>query len=236
MRPTHLLKTFALLCATASVAFAQSPSIAPTAPSLNSPASGTTTTTTSPATTTTTSAMPSESEMMKQMMELAKLNENHKLLASMDGTWTFVVKMWMNGDTTAKPQESKGTAVRKSIMGGRYVTMEVKGKMQMPDEKGKMKDMDFNGMAWEAYDNAKQKFVATWIDNMGTGIMMMEGTYDAASKTLTSTGEFQMTPTMSMKIREALKMPDKDHMNLEWFENRGGKEVKTMEINYTRGK
>lgn len=180
--------------------------------------------------------MPSEAEMMKMMMEMSKLNENHKLLASTEGTWSFVVKSWMNGDTTAKPQESKGTAVRKSVMGGRYVTMEVKGKMQVPDEKGKMKDMDFNGMAWDAYDNVKQKFVSTWIDNMGTGIMMMEGTYDAASKSLTYTGQFQMTPTMAMKIREVLKMTDKDHMTLEWFEDRGGKEVKTMEINYTRGK
>src|ERR1043166_8813912 len=136
MRPTTLLKSFTILAATASIAFAQAPSIAPTAPSLNSPASGTTTTTTTaPATTTssTSSSMPNEAEMTKQMIEMGKLNENHKLLASMDGNWTFVVKMWMNGDTSAKPQESKGTAVRKTIMGGRYVTMEVKGKMQMPD-------------------------------------------------------------------------------------------------------
>lgn len=178
--------------------------------------------------------MPSEAEMMKQMMEMAKLNDNHKLLASTEGTWSFVVKSWMNGDTTAKPQESKGTAVRKSIMGGRYVTMDVKGKMQMPDEKGKMKDMDFNGMGWDGYDNAKQKFVSAWVDSMGTGIMMSEGTYDAASKTLTYTGQFQMTPTMTMKIREVLKMTDKDHMVFEWFEDRGGKEMKTMQIDYTR--
>ena len=58
--------------------------------------------------------------MMKQMMELAKLNDNHKLLASLDGTWSFVVKMWMDGDTSKKANESKGTAVRKSIMDGRF--------------------------------------------------------------------------------------------------------------------
>src|SRR5881275_2803082 len=51
---------------------------------------------------------------MQQMMEMSKLNENHKLLSSGDGTWDYIVKMWMDGDTSKKPQESKGTAVRKS--------------------------------------------------------------------------------------------------------------------------
>jgi hypothetical protein len=180
--------------------------------------------------------MPSEAEMMKMMMELSKLNENHKLLASLDGTWNFVTKFWMNGDPTSKPDESKGVATRKSLMDGRYFQMDVKGKMQMPGPDGKPKDMDFVGMALEGYDNAKQKFTAIWLDNMGTGIMMTEGTYDAATKTFTHTGEFQMSSTMKQKIREVIKLTDKDHMLFEWYEDRGGKEVKTMEINYTRAK
>src|SRR5436190_4414519 len=82
MRPTTLL--FTTLFATASLAVAQTPSAAPKAPTTTSPAAATTTTTaSSPATTTstTTSTAPSADEM-KQMMELAKLNDNHKLLAS----------------------------------------------------------------------------------------------------------------------------------------------------------
>ena len=171
---------------------------------------------------------------MKQMMEMAKLNENHKLLTSLDGTWTFVNKMWMNGDTSSKPQESKGTAVRKSMMGGRFVTMDVSGKFQMPDANGKMKEMEFKGQGLDAYDNAKQKFVSTWVDNMGTGIMTSEGNYDPSTKTLTYTGEYQMTPTMKQQIKEVIKLTDKDHMVFEWYENRGGTETKTMQIDYTR--
>lgn len=204
-----------------SPAFAQSP--APSAPSSTSAASAT-------------GGQPSEAEMMKQMMEMAKLNENHKLLAGLDGNWDYTVKMWMNGDPTSKPDVSKGTAVRKSVMGGRFFTMEVNGKMQMPGADGKMMDMDFHGMGTEGYDNAKKKFVGTWTDSMGTGIMMSEGDYDAASKTFTYTGEFEMLPGMKQKIRETLKLTDNDHMSFEWFENRGGKEAKTMQIDYTRKK
>ncbi|PYJ33198.1 MAG: hypothetical protein DME79_06910 [Verrucomicrobia bacterium] len=177
---------------------------------------------------------PNPQEMMKQMMELSKLNENHKLLSSLDGNWNFAIKMWMNPDPNAPAQESKGTATRKSIMGGRYVTMDVTGKMQMPGEDGKMKDMQFKGMGLEGYDNLKKKFVASWVDNMGTGIQFSEGTYDPATKSFTYTSEMEPAPGMKMPVREVIKIADNNHMSLEWYENHGGQEKKTMEIAYTR--
>lgn len=179
---------------------------------------------------------PNEAEMMKQMMELSKLGENHKLLKDLNGTWSFTVKMWMNGDPNSKPQVSKGTAVRKSVMDGRYVAMDVTGKMQVPGPDGKMKDMTFKGMGTEGYDNVKKKFVGSWMDNMGTGIMTSEGDYDPATKTFTFTGEIEAIPGMKQNIREVLKVTDKNHMTFEWYETRGGQEMKTMQIDYTRSK
>ncbi len=149
---------------------------------------------------------PNPQEMMKQMMELSKLNENHKLLSSLDGNWNFAIKMWMNPD----------------------------GKMQMPGEDGKPKDMQFKGMGLEGYDNLKKKFVASWVDNMGTGIQFSEGTYDPATKSFTYTSEMEPAPGMKMPVREVIKIADNNHMSLEWYENHGGQEKKTMEIAYTR--
>ena len=181
-------------------------------------------------------AVPNQADMMKQMMDLSKLNENHKLLASLDGSWNYTIKFWMNPDPNAKPEESKGTAVRKSIMDGRYVVMDVTGKMQMLGPDGKMKDVTFKGMGLEGYDNVKKKFVESWVDNMGTGIEAAEGTYDPGTKTFTYTAEIEPMPGMKQQARELVKLGDKDHMTLEWFENQGGQEHKTMEINYTRKK
>jgi hypothetical protein len=185
---------------------------------------------------TTPASQMNEAEMMKQMMEMSKLNENHKLLASMVGSWSYTIKMWMNPDPNAKPQESKGTAVRKSLWDGRYFVFDVTGKMQMPESDGKMKEMMFKGMSIEGYDNVKNKFVSTWIDNMGTGIVMAEGTYDPATKTLTYMSEFEPMPGMKQQIREVVKIVDKDHHIFEWYEDRAGQEAKTMENSYTRKK
>ena len=175
--------------------------------------------------------MPS-AEDMKLMMEMGKLNENHKMLADTAGTWSYVVKMWM--DPKGAPTESKGTAVRKAVMDGRYVTGDYTGTFKMPGADGKMKDMNFKGMSMDAYDNAKKKFVSGWVDNMGTGIMITEGTYDASTKSITYTGEFEMAPGMKSKVREVVKFTDKTHMSMEYFEDRGQGEAKSMEINYTK--
>src|SRR6478752_5085216 len=118
MRPKTLLITFTALGVTASAVFAQSPAAERKAPA-PSPA-----TAMSPATTTSspakapsspaasTATMPSADEM-KQMMEMSKLNENHKILAATAGTFSYVVKMYM--DPSGKPSESTGTATRKTI-------------------------------------------------------------------------------------------------------------------------
>jgi hypothetical protein len=178
------------------------------------------------------SGQPSESEMMAMMTELAKPGENHKMLAQGVGEWTYKVKMYMSPG--AEPMESSGTASTKAIMDGRFFVSNHSGKFQMPGPDGKMMDMNFKGMAVEGYDNAKKKFVSSWIDNMGTGIMNIEGTYDAGTKTFTFTAELEMMPGMKTKIRELIKIVDKDHHTMEWYEDRGGTEVKTMEIAYTR--
>ncbi len=184
----------------------------------------------------TSTAETGEAEMMNQMMEMSKLGENHKLLATLAGTWTYTVKFWMNPDPNAKPQESKGTAVRKPLWDGRYFILDIAGKMQVPGPGGKMQEKTFKGMGIEGYDNAQQKFVSAWMDNFGTGIVMAGGAYDSSTKTFNYTGEYEPAPGMKEQFREVVKIIDKDHHTLQWYENRDGKEVKTMQIDYTRKK
>jgi Protein of unknown function (DUF1579) len=226
---THIISaliTPVALSVIASVASAQTPAPQPSTPptSLTSPAVS------APATTT---ASPNEAEMMKQMMELAKLNDNHKLLADFAGSWSTSVKMMEPGK---EPTVSKGSVTYKSIMNGRYVIGDHTGSMKMPGADGKMKDFTFKGMSTDGYDNVKQKFTSSWMDNMGTGILMFEGTYDPATKTFTYTGEMEVVPGMKIPVRSVVKVTDKNHRTFEWYENRGGQEMKTLEIDYTRKK
>ncbi|MGO8677268.1 MAG: DUF1579 domain-containing protein [Limisphaerales bacterium] len=175
---------------------------------------------------------PSDAEMMAMMMEFAKPGENHKHLQELVGTWSYAVKWWMSPD--APPMESTGTTVSRSVMDGRYVISEHTGSMRMPGDNGKMMDMAFKGMAVEGYDNVKKRYVSSWIDNMGTGIMLSEGTYEPATKTLTYLAEYEVMPGVKTKARQVIKHLDKDHHTMEYFQDRGGKEIKVMEISYSR--
>ena len=175
---------------------------------------------------------PSEAEMMATMMELGKPSEHHRILQGGLGTWTYTLKAWM--DPSAPPTESSGTMTAKSVYGGRYFTSEHDGRFPMPGPDGKIQNMEFKGTATEGYDNAKKKYFSTWIDNMSTGIMVMEGTYDPTTTTITYTGEYEPMPGMKTKARQTVKIVDHLHRTVEMFETRGDKEVKVMEIQYTR--
>jgi Protein of unknown function (DUF1579) len=223
---TRIISALIAPVAISLIASAQTPAPQPSMP----PTSATSAADSAPATTT---ASPNEAEMMKQMMELAKLNDNHKLLADLAGSWSTSVKMMEPGK---EPTVSKGSVTYKSIMNGRYVAGDHTGSMKMPGADGKMKDFTFKGMSLDGYDNVKQKFVSSWVDNMGTGIYTFEGTYDPATKTFTYTGEMEMMPGMKTPVRSVVKITDKNHRTFEWYEKRGGQEMKTLEINYARKK
>jgi len=176
-------------------------------------------------------AAPQMSAQDKAMMEafekMAAVGQNHKLLEYMLGDWTTVAKMWMQPG--APPSESLGSCTSKSAMGGRYVVSEYKGMMM-----GK----PFEGLATTGYDNTTGKFVATWRDDMSTGIMLTTGSYDPAAKSFTYWSEAPdpMQPKVMVKVREVFKVVDKDKHLMEWYETRDGKEAKTMEVTYTRKK
>ena len=133
-------------------------------------------------------AKPDDAQMMAMMMDLAKPGENHKILEESVGSWTYTTKFWMSADTNTPPMESSGTAVHKANHGRTLFPIRSHGQdAGMPGADGKMMDMDFHGMEIDGFDNVKKKFVSSWVDNMGTGIMLSEGTYDPATKTITYT-------------------------------------------------
>ncbi|HEY3270249.1 MAG TPA: DUF1579 domain-containing protein [Geothrix sp.] len=165
--------------------------------------------------------------MMEAWQKAATPGSNHQLLAGLTGQWTFATKMWMEPGTP--PETSTGSAVYTSLMDGRFIQGEYKGTFG---------GMAFQGLGLTGYDNVARHFTATWADNMGTAIMLMTGTYDPASRTFTYKGDMDdvMKPGKKVKVRQTVKILSDDSHVMEWYESRRGKEIKTMEITYTRQK
>ena len=169
-----------------------------------------------------------DSTAMKNWMAYATLGEPHKMLAKSNGTWIGAVTMWMNPDSL--PSTSTMTMVNKMVMDGRY---------QVSEAKGNMMGMPFHGMSTTGYDNHKKVFMSTWIDNMGTGVMKMEGPWDEATKSLTLTGKMIDPSTgRECEFKEVYKIIDDNNQVMEMYgpDPRTGKQFKNMEIKLTRKK
>jgi len=160
---------------------------------------------------------------MQAMIAYATPGDAHKMLAKSAGTWSATVTFWMPG---AAAMTSKAEATNEMIMGGRYLQSR---------DKGTVMGQPFEGVGVTGYDNAKKVYVNTWIDNFGTGIMTLTGTWDDASKSITFTGSMVDPVTgKDTPIREVLKMVDDNTQVMSMYYMVEGKDFKSMEITYTR--
>lgn len=120
-----------------------------------------------------------QAQMMKAWEDFATPGDMHKWMAKGAGSWSCdSVAQWM--DPAAPPTYSKASSNEKMIMNGLYSEGEFSSNMM---------GMPMTGKSITGYDKVKKKFVSTWIDNMGSGIVRMEGSYDEATKTLNMSGK-----------------------------------------------
>ena len=166
-----------------------------------------------------------QDEMMKAWAAYMTPGEMHALLAKTEGEWDTDMSMWM--DPSGQPMKASGVSTNKMIMGGRY---------QQSSYKGNIMGQPMEGQGTTGYDNSRKVFESTWIDNMGTGIMKAEGTYDPATKTLVLKGKQQDFSTgKEMPFREVMKfIDDNTHIMEMYITPAGGQEFKSMEIKFTR--
>lgn len=168
---------------------------------------------------------PEEQMMMQKWQAYMTPGEPHAHMAWMVGTWDYTTRMWQQPGMP--PQESTGTARFEAIMGGRYIAQHASGPFM---------GQTFNGMGLSGYDNMTKKYLSMWIDNMGTGIMMSEGTCEG--KVCTYYGE---APDVMLgkykRVKSVSREISDDEMALEMYDTGpDGKEWKNFEILYHRRK
>ncbi|MCX8104639.1 MAG: DUF1579 domain-containing protein [Ignavibacterium album] len=165
-----------------------------------------------------------QDEQMKIWMDYMTPGPMHEMMAKHTGTWKMVSKMWM--DPNAEPMVSEGTVDAEMILGGRYLKMVAKFPMM---------GMQTEGWMLEAYDNGKKEFINVWIDNMGTGVAISNGKFDETTKSIIYHGKMYDPLTgKDTDFKSVSKMINDNEMIFEMYGEFDGKEVKMMEIYYTR--
>jgi len=164
--------------------------------------------------------------MMEKMTKAATPGPQHEMLKKMAGEWNATVTMQM--DPSQPPEVEQSTSTLTMVMGDRYCQEMVTGQMM---------GQPFSGMGLTGYDNVLGKYVSTWVDNMGTGIMTSTGTADASGKVITWIGTMSDPVTGKLtKERMVTTIKDDDHHTFEMYGTPPGgkKEMKMMTIEYTR--
>jgi hypothetical protein len=120
---------------------------------------------------------------------------DHKVLEKDVGTWDAEIVIRMPG---APPQESKGVAVNRLVADRMWLVSDFKNETT-----------GFEGHGVFGYDPHKKKYVGTWVDPMRASLDPMEGTWDAATRTMTFT-VFHSGPRGSSQWRETTQTLDDD--------------------------
>jgi hypothetical protein len=165
--------------------------------------------------------------MAQDMM--VKPTAEHEILTAEAGTWTAKIKAWSPGDN-GPPAESEGKEVN-HMVGGLWLAS---------DFTGELGAVDFHGHGITGYDPSKKKYVGSWVDSMSPTLIALEGTYDAATKTLTlegKTGDPAMGGPFDIKTTSTQTADGTRTMTMSMKGGPiGDTYVKLMEVQYTRVK
>lgn len=164
---------------------------------------------------------------MQACMMAGTPGKMHEHLAKGVGEWHGKSTMWMAPG--AEPGTSECKAAVRSIMDGRFTQVEHTGEVPGMGP--------YNGLGVNGFDNVSKKFVSTWIDNMGTGIMQGEGELSPDGKTITWKFTYNCPVTNKpavMRQIEEITGPDTKTIEMFAAEPKSGEEYKMMTIELSK--
>jgi len=148
------------------------------------------------------------------------VSPEHQVLAKDVGTWDAEIEIRFPG---APVQRTTGVSENRIACGGRWLIAEFR-----------TASGDFEGHGVFGYDPQKQRYVGTWVDTMRAFLAPMEGTWDAAARTMTFTAE-AVFPHGPMRWRETTESVDDDTRIFRTFmPGPDGAEIETLTTTYRR--
>lgn len=158
--------------------------------------------------------------MMKLGEELATPNANHAYLSQMAGDWN-------TSSSVMGMEPSSGNASYGMILGERFLD-------GMHD--GTFMGIPFEGRLTIGYDNYKHKFIASYIDNLGTSIRIAEGMLDQTGTVLSLWGPMDewMTDEHDKPVLYSYRIIDINHFVFEVHDLGMGDDSKVIVVTYTR--
>jgi hypothetical protein len=137
------------------------------------------------------------------------------------GTWEATVEVRLQPGAT--PMVSRGVSTSRLAHGGRWLLTDFEN------------ETGFSGHGIYGFDPVKKTYSGVWVDSLRTSLTVMEGTWDAPSRTMTFRGEQKRPDGSTVAWREVTESIDPDHQIFRSFmPGPGGAEFEMMTVTYRR--
>jgi len=150
----------------------------------------------------------------------------HRYLERMEGRWTFTTTLWPA--PSAPAVEYGGEAEKSMILGGRYL---------QEDMRGEIEDQSFTGRGVTGFDNLAGEFVNTWMDTLGTTIVVTRGGWLEEGESHELRGELRYPGVEEpVPMRTVTRVVDDDHHVFEYYVTPPGaaEEVRQLRTEFVR--
>lgn len=155
----------------------------------------------------------------------AQNNDPMSVLRRDIGAWDCDLRFYP--DPNGQPVVSKATENNHAV-GNLWV---------VGDFQGEMAGATFHGSSQLGYDAKKKKYIGSWVDSASPYPTAMEGTYDAASKTLTFIGIGKEPNGAETKIKLVTTYREDDTRTMSMYLGAAGDQwQRMMEVDYRRKK
>jgi uncharacterized protein DUF1579 len=140
------------------------------------------------------------------------------------GNWTGTMTTWLMPGEPYDVQNVTSTA--QWSVGGKFLHRTITGKFL---------NKPFEAVCLIGHDDARDEYVASWMDSATTAMMPLKGGHDSDTRTLTMEGSIQLvSDTGVLGVRTVLTMDDNDHLRCLISLGRFGIYFKAHQIDLAR--
>lgn len=163
---------------------------------------------------------------MAAWAKLAEPGEPHEFLEHFIGKWNTTTKIFMGGPGSP-PMVSAGTSEISWVLGKRFLLEHVSSEMM---------GMSFKGMGLTGFDNHRNMYVGSWVDNMGTQMLSMTGSRNPSSNRLTMYGEMDepMLKVVGKTVKYVTEIINAKKHVFKIIDLHAGDDHMVLEITYIR--
>jgi hypothetical protein len=173
----------------------------------------------------TTLSLTAQAQQKDPWLDYMTPNEVHQLFKTYTGDFDMEITMWP--EEGKDPIKVKVASAQQMILGGRFLELR---------QSGTMMGMDYQSTTTIGYNTVSKAVDLITINNMGTGILSLSGSWNPEIKEAVVSGQM-ISPGEKkvIKIRQVIHFPNKNTISIENYDQAEGQPArKTVAYTLTR--